>query len=296
MSSKVTFFKHTAAVSAIFLLGNAVICLPEKNADEFTIAAFMVSTVPLAAGCFLMWIILGFISENEQRNIAGRVLAGTFYTAVSVFAAFCAADTFGDFTDFVFKVILPRSPRFFICLLFLVTVAYFSAKRQENILKFCALNFVLVTAVILFFFISASDKYNLRNIYVFRLPRLDEFVGQLKPYIINPVLPSLLLPVYTFFCFGKKKIRANLTGVLTGQLLLGLCLLTAVLLFGPDFAGRLEFPFSSAVSTVTVGRLFTRLDGFSYFVYFVSAAIRITVCSFVAFMSLKKINRILKKT
>ena len=39
------------------------------------------------------------------------------------------------------------------------------------------------------------------------------------------------------------------------------------MLFGPTFAARIEYPYTAAVSTVSVGRLFTRMDYFSYFIY-----------------------------
>lgn len=297
MNEKISFRWHTVAQSAIFVLGNAVIAMPTKNADEFTVIAFLLSLLLLCGIWFVMSFLSSFLLKIKTSDAVFKKIIGvTALISLAVFGLFCAAVTFTETVDFVAKVILPRSPKFFVAVLFGITVIYFAFKRQENVLKFSLVSFALIAIVILFFFIAAADKYDLRNIFIFRLPTFKEIGTQIKPYIINPVLPVLLLPVYYIFTFGEKCTRTGFCGILVGTVLLALCILMPVLLFGTALAGRLEFPFSSAVSTVTVGRLFTRLDVFSYFVYFACSLIKITVCLFVTFASLKKINAIVKST
>ena len=102
------------------------------------------------------------------------------------------------------------------------------------------------------------------------------------------------MPIFLKFFFDDTRTKQGFSGVIIGACLLGMCILSPILLFGAQLSGQLDFPNSYAVSTVTVGRLFTRLDGFAYFVYFVSSVIKITVCISVVRESLKTIDKSLK--
>ena len=213
---------------------------------------------------------------------------------VGIFALFVGAESILSLADFISKIVLPETPKFFIFLILGLSAVYFSLKKTESLLKFSLISLVLSGAVILFFFIGGADKYELRNIFVFKLPEFSEILPQIKPYLLNPVLQSLVLPVFLWQSFGETRTRQGFFGVLWGAVILGLCILSSVLLFGAQLSGSLEFPFASLVSTVTVGRLFTRLDGFAYFVFFVASVVKTAVCLKTAFGSLKAIDKSLK--
>ena len=69
-----------------------------------------------------------------------------------------------------------------------------------------------------------------------------------------------------------------LIGVSGGCGLSALVLLNSVMLFGAELAGKFDYPYSAAISTISVGYLFSRMDGFSYFLGFACALVRIGVC------------------
>ena len=56
-----------------------------------------------------------------------------------------------------------------------------------------------------------------------------------------------------------------------------LCIAGSILLFGPNLAGELDYAYSQYISTFTVGRLFTRLDFFAYFLFFITSISKIWV-------------------
>lgn len=294
--NKASLFRwHTLSVGAIFVLGSAVMNLPQKGADEFNFSAFLIMGLILV-GVYCLGCLLTPLLLKPHPSVIGKTIVCVFLFASAVYSLFCFAQSFKETVFFVSSVILPRTQHFFIVAVLCSIVVYFALKRQENVLKFALLSLVMVAAVIIFFFLAAADKYDFRNIFIFRLPSFGELYTQIKPYIKNPLLPVLILPLYFNLSLNGKNARAGVAGVAVGAVLLGLCVLMPLLLFGAELSGRLDFPFSSAVSTVTVGRLFTRLDGFSYFVYFVCSLLKITVCLFVVKASLKKISEILKST
>lgn len=297
MSENKLFLRHTVTLSALFVLGDAIIILPVKNADNFTFLAFLLSFFLLLSVSFLAGLsvpVLVNTTVNSSRLKKGITVC--VCVLLSLFALFCAADTFSETVSFISQVILPNTNKFFIILLYGFTATYFALKRQENIFKFSLIAFAVTATVILFFFFALMGKYEWHNIFIYKLPAFSEIFSQTKPYIINPVLPIVLLPFYFGFALKHRNLKAQITGVFMGAALLGLAVLISVLLFTSDLAGRLDYPFSSAISTVSVGRLFTRLDGFSYFVYFICSLLKISVCTFVIYKSLEKINLITKRT
>lgn len=289
---KIAFSSHITALSAIFVLGGGVISSPFMGADEFNFLAYIISVVLLG----LVYLAVSYLFDKIIARSCCVWICSFLLSAVGIFALFCGAKCFSEMTDFVSRIILPNIPKFFIVLIFGFTVIYFFLRQKESLLKFSLISIVLISAAVIFFFIAPMDKYDLRNIYIFRLPEFKEITLQIKPYIINPLLHSIILPIYFKLNFGETKTKQGFLGALIGCLLLGVCILSPILLFGADVSGDLAFPFSSAVSTVTVGRLFTRLDGFAYFVYFVGSLIKITVCVNVSVESLKKISILIDKS
>lgn len=290
--NKITFFSHTVALSAIFILGSAVITMPIISSDQFTFLAFLLTAVLLVGVYWQFSSLLNKININNSKATF-KILYSVFILFVGIFALFCFAETFLSLIEFVSKIILFQTPKFFVVSIFAAVILFFSLKSMESILKFSLISFVLIAVVIVFFFVAQMDKYELRNIYVFKLPSFTEIITQMKPYLINPLAHGIILPIYLKLEWGKTKCKAGVFGAIIGCALLSLCLLSPILLFGATVSGELQFPFSSAVSTVTVGRLFTRLDGFAYFICFVSALIKCSVCVKVAFKGLLKIRMLL---
>ncbi len=284
MNKKSVCFSHITALSILFVLGNGVIVFPLKGSDQFGFTAYLISLI------FLL-IVFPLVSKALEKIKLPRILCYIGLSSLAVASLFCAAQSFYELTEFATQVILPTTPEFFITVIFGFAVVYFVTRKKENIIKFSLVSGVLTVAAVLFFFIAPMENYDLRNIYIFRLPDASDLWEQLKPYLINPLLQSLLLPVYFKLAFKKVYIKEGTIGSVLGAMLLGLCVLSSILLFGADEAGNMSFPFSSAVSTVNVGRLFTRLDGFAYFVYFVCVLIKTAVCVSISVLSLKKISK-----
>lgn len=296
MKKQIVFFTHSVAACALFILGDAVIIMPQNAANKFTFLGFLISFVSGLALIAITAPFLNriFLADTATHRITKKIILAIIYSLTALFALWCAGCTFKNFSAFANEVMLGEISKALAIIIFCAVVLYFSLHRQENILKFCLLAFWLVVAVAVFFFLACITRYNFRNAFIFNIPSYKELISQTKPYILNPLIPSLILPVYNSLVFKNKSSRAVLTGLTVGFAVLGICILNSILLFGTEFAGELAFPFSSAVSTVTVGRLFTRLDEFSYFVYFITSLIKITVSIYVLKSCLKKTNNILK--
>lgn len=284
MNEKTVSRRHIIALVILYVLGNGIIIFPLNGTDEFGFTAYLVSLLLLIGFYSLFNVITSKISQTHKVVFCGYILL------ISVVSLFIGASAFKDIVNFVSQTMLQRVPTFFISLIFGITVVYFALKPFDSIFKFSLVNCVFVVVIILFFFIAPMEKYELRNIYIFRAPNLNSLLPQVKVYLLNPVLHSLSLPLFLNLCFGKTCGKPAAVGVFFGGVFLGLCLLAPILLFGAHTGGEFGFPFSSAAETVTVGRLFTRLDGFVSFVYFITCLVKITVCLKVSLVSLKRVK------
>ena len=77
---------------------------------------------------------------------------------------------------------------------------------------------------------------------------------------------------------GELGYRGAILSVIFASLMLLICRLNVSFLFGESFAAALDNPYSEAVSTVNAGKLFARMEGWAYLMYYAASALRGTVC------------------
>ncbi len=252
--------KHFISLCVLFILGNAIISLPSGDADKFTFFGFLIA--------FLISLLLYFIIFSIPKNKIMLIFA-------ALLSVWTLGDTFIDFIKFINSTLLRESPKILAVFPFLLTAILFCKVNQKAILKFSLISAVICTVAIFFFFGFTATDFRIKNIIINSLPDFKNLSIQTMPYLEKITLPSLLLVVYAKLHEFSDK--ATFSGMALGNALLAFCILNSVLLFGSDFAGRLDYPYASAISTVTFGNLFTRMDGFAYFIYFASCLIKITV-------------------
>lgn len=295
MKKETVFSSHFSALTALFILGNSVMVLPVKGADEYSFLGYLIA---IAIAFLLYFAVIPvanrLFADNKSGNLRAykKILLTIIYLFTAVLAVLYAAETFLSFISFASTLLLKSYPKWVAVLIFLAVIAFFLLRRQEDFLKFTLLAFCFTAAVIVFFFIASVKNLNFNNIVILNIPNFKELLPQIKTYALNPVLPTLLMAVYGNIVFKKARPKDTFWGLGIGFTLLAMCILNSVLLFGAHFAAALDYPYASAVSTVTIGRLFTRLDGFSYFVYFASALAKIIVCLFITRSMLEKANKL----
>ena len=271
--AKPLFSRHFAALCTLFILGNAVIGLPVKNADKFTFLGFLIS--------FLVGIVLYFIAFSLPLSKPLLI----FGVSISFWAA---ADAFLALLKFINATLLEDGMRILIVIPLIFTVILFCLKGKTALFKFSLISFCFSVVAVVFFFIFTAKDFEIKNIIIKTLPSAKNLYSQTIPYIRSVTLPSLLL---VFFAKVTKNTRSSaFLGYFLGNIMLAACILNSVLLFGSKFSGRLDFPYASAISTVTFGSLFTRMDGFAYFIYFASCIIKITVCVHIIAYCVKSIS------
>lgn len=299
MTEKLHFNKHFAALSALFILGDAVIVLPYGDLKSYTFLGFIAAVI----SAFLLYLAAFPVSKyllNEsvlKRNTAVKLLSFILCAAVSVYAFYSAGLCFIRFTKFINEILLPDTHIFIPAAVFILITALLAFKGNSPILKFSVISaFVTVIIIALFFILSAKD-FMPGNMTISGFDGFFPFLKQVKPYFLNITLPALLLPAYGFLNIGKIRKSSAIAGFAGGAILMTFSLLDSLLLFGAPLSSELPFPLAAAASTVTVGPLFSRMDGFIYFLFFITALIKTVICiklSYSAIMLIKRISNSFK--
>ncbi len=288
MINRADYTKHYACLAAIFIIGDAVITLPDAYYGGAVLPGFLIASCFSVAIYFLSLIICRSLSGS---GVFKRLFLTLFLLAAAVYALYNAARCLLDFLSFADKVLLPGGGHFAVAFIFIFTAAVLSVKKNDVILKLSLITApFFVIAVIIFFLLTAKD-FETENIMLNSMPAFKELRDGTMPYIFKTALPAVLLPPY-FILLNKTQPRkgAGLWGLISGLVITALILCDSVLLFGARMSARLPFPLASAVSTVTVGPLFTRMDGIVYCLFFMSALIKTAFCAKLCFEALKKIK------
>lgn len=288
MTAKASYNRHFAALSALFVMGEAVIMLPDSSADEYTGICFTIavlSALPLYfLSSFLLRRLFFAYDTGGRFSKAGFML---FITAIAFYAFENAGKAFVCFINYAEKIILPDTENFFIAAVFLAAAVLLFFKPKEVILKLSVILFaVCVSAVLIFFFLTAKD-FCLTNLSVNKLPSLKVLCDGLPNYILRLSLPTVLVSASDAAFFKGAHKQAGFAGICIGLSAVTLGMLDCILLFGIPLSERLAFPLSAAVSTVTVGPLFSRMDGIIYCVFFVTALIKTVWCMKISFSFLR---------
>ncbi len=289
---KQTGFKtHLMLLCAMMILGQSISVFPIRF-DENAVFHYLFSFI---TGLFFM-LITSFATKKffslKRNTPLKKAVCVIVYLRIAVYSLVTFADCLFDFKHVIKKILFFGSDLIGV-LMFCATVLYFLAHRQENILKFSLISAVVCLAVVLFFSVFLFENYHFKNLYIKELPDIKTAASGVIPLLRKAFLPTGLLYFYKHFTGLCCRKGVLIKGYILGGIFLSVALLCPILIFGTEFIGRLEFPFNSAVTTLSIGRLFSRLDGIMYVVYFVAALLKSVVCIFVGIKSLKEVAIIL---
>ncbi len=260
MESENNFKKHYLCLALLFILGNAIIIFPPKNADKYNFLAFLLSGL-----VSVLAFLFGRKIKINKATVFGIILL----------AMYCIFDAFIAFIQFIRYDLLGKTAPFLIVLSFILVLIYISFQKTNMLYKFSLLAGILSLLVVLVFFLSTLKEFEIENIIIREFPNLKALLQQFLPYLKGFSLPMILLGLFS----EQENIKASIGvfGVVLGLVVFMICLLNTVLLFGIEFSGLLDYPYASAGSTVTFGNLFTRLDGLIYFVYLTTCIVKCLV-------------------
>ncbi len=292
MTAQKPYRLHTVCLLAAATLGSAAISVPYENADNRNPLAFLAAFLAAALLYFLMCPVINFIFKQKRGVGFWR---GALYSVVIFLSLWSALTVASEYIDFVKWDMLPYAPKFVLSAVFAVAVYVFSVCGNNSIFKFSLFATFGVCLVVALFFVLSLGHYDIKNIAVESIRFKNGFLRQTASYFLGVFLPSVL--TLCFVCVTREGInkKAALGGLTLAAAILVLCILNSILIFGAKSAANMSYPYADAISTITVGNLFTRMDGFAYIVFFCTSIIRQTVMLKLGMVLLSRLGLKFKK-
>lgn len=267
---------HILCAAAISVLSTSVVYLP-KSSDESPVLA-MVAALILGLPIYIL-----FVSLKNKINIKNDTVKKLFAVIIGLFVIYLAAKSFASTLDYFSGAVLTKTPAWLILLPFFTLVFYASVCGGDVVKKFTILGFVLIALLIIILIMVSFKNLDIRLI---SKPKLSPsfFKTVARYFAVIFIFSSEVLIFQKKGGEDKSFLKSTALGVFIGGVLLSIVVANSVLSFGENYSAKLKFPYSYAISTFSVGNLFTRLDGFAYFIIltlnFLKGALCILSCEY----------------
>ena len=241
----------------------------------------------LAAACLALFVIpMAVIAANSvfgdegirgKRGVCGKLLYAFFSVFAAIAAFFIAAGSAREFSSFAADVMLIRIPFWGIASIFLGFCAYLAGKGAEVIQKFSFVAFLIIAVTVPMLFLLSSPNFEMLDVFsLFDLKKIS--AGGVLSALGGVFAPAIIAIIYfSLHKNTKMRPRSALLSVLISAAILLICFLNVTLLLGEGFGKTREYPYSEAVSAVSAGKLFARMEGFVYMIYYAAAAVKTAV-------------------
>ncbi len=282
------FNRKFFALAATTVVGdNLLLFYFTKNTANDLLGFVLAAAVVTACAFFIKFALKSkTLLKLKNKPFISWVLFLGLSVAILISLTFCLLNLSAYVSGVMLKgssIALP-----FIAFLGLSVVLAFS--KREKLFKFSLLIFPLFTVLILLMFGFSLPFAQIKYLIPYKEPTLFGALGAFIRYFlyfISSLLPLSVLgkniknpPMALSFIFGLGFVLISF--------------LNTLLVFGSEFASTLIYPYSSAVSTASIGHIFSRLDIFLYIVCFFCGLIKAAVCLFSFRVILKqKIKKIL---
>lgn len=236
----------------------------------FVIISVILSSVILLLFCHL-------INLGAKNKTAFRV-AVLFSCIAAIYGAITA---FIDYIRFLKTVQLPQTNIILLAISFIAVIVVFAANENRAIYKYGLLVAVAVVIMTLICFIGGIKNFDFNLLEIeFTKPRFSFTT------FVQGCAFVAAIPIFIFTQNQRLPTKTLLSGVWLGFASLALCTAQSVLTLG---SANFDYPYLSAVSVISSGSLFTRLDGLVYFMFFAFATVRVTICIKVVINAVKHI-------
>lgn len=258
------------ALISCFLAASSLLKAPFYKKSVTPVIVSFVAAILISIGfCYACDFVLRRITSNNIQRIIAIILAAAA-VAVATFA-------FMEYTEFIYSAVLLRASKLLIEAVFAFCVFCVSISKKEGLYKFAFLSVLLASAVFIIMFLLSVKNFDIRNLS--GIIQLKYFsLKQTGVYLLKMFLPALAAVLFIVKNERQPVALPILSGVVFGGVIFAVTLLDSILTFGLPLAAKLTYPYLSDISTVTVGNLFTRMDGFAYFAFFACYIVKCGVC------------------
>lgn len=267
-------------ITALSVIGSIIIRLPLSSVDGSDILAMIIAS---AAGVLIFLAFYPSLSKLLTiEKLSSNRIKGAFITICCVVSVALllaiAVFTLVDFCEFVRAIVLPEYNKG-ILFAAILTVAVIIGTKELKTLSKTALVLICVTllSVAVIFLLSVSDM-SLKYVLPYKLPDMRGVFRTALSVFIKSFGETLL--IVSAFGGDLEKKKSVVSGCIIGGVVITLCCLNTLLVFGGGFAAGLRYPYVIAVRTVGKGEVFSGMDIFLYVAVFFTCVMKTAAAVF----------------
>lgn len=232
-------------------------------------SAFVLSALTVLFIKFLLNLL--YKSRLKNKNLIENSVGFLFLILFLILIVF----TLSSFCEFAAPFMLSTKNIFFpSCLTFLI--ALLLGGKKDTVLYKISLIILPVTLTTLILIAAFSVQFmDAKYLAVYKLPDAS-FIKVYLPIYLKLTASAAPLLV---FC-DKVKYKSLASSYLIAFLVIAVCFINVLGIFGSELASTLNYPYAVAVSTASMGEIFSRLDGFFYAICFFATLIKTGLCVF----------------
>ncbi len=277
MDKEAMYYKHSICLIAVFLFGNLIIGFPKGEGAKQSLISVLV--------CFAIVFALSMLLSRFSRynvlslqitdsNIANMI----FKIAFLLFSLLCLFITANDYILLIDKIRLPNTSAVVLSVIFILLALFLCKQNKKIIYVFSLFSFIFAVLSFIVIFIFSIPNINislLKENFTFNFKSL---ATQSLYFCAHSLGQIIIAAVFIGkICDKSRARRTYLLGTFFGVGILLICVLNVVLVLGTDLIDELAYPYSTVTGIITLGSSYSRMDGFTYYIYFMSALIKASV-------------------
>ncbi|MBE6810138.1 MAG: hypothetical protein E7521_03660 [Ruminococcaceae bacterium] len=254
---------HIFALGVLFIFGNTIISMP-TNVFNVYFLGFM---------CLISYALILLARLMIYLSPKSKIIMYALNISVLLLSVWGAVTTFADFITFLKAEQLPQASVMLLSTVLIAVTLAFVYSSDLAVYKYGLLVALIAVVFVVICFAGGISVFNFSSVKSTLTAPQFSVMSFIKYFLPVAVLPF-------FINYGKTYAKSLRLGIAAGFTGLLLCVMQVALTFGD--ISRVAYPYLKAVGVLSSGSLFTRLDGFIYFVFFVTSLIKITICTKVA--------------
>ena len=246
----------------------------------FSFSSNITSDIIGLISAFLLAVVFALVIKSIADLFFKRKLKNIKIPGILLSAILClllitiALFTVMNFSEFAGEVMLSSRSVAVPFVTVSALAVYIALCGKNTVNKISLLLFpVAVLSVVLIFAFSVQFM-SVKYLIPYKMPETGQAFSVFLPVFLNLVATAVPIAVISK---GVKK-RHVAVSYLFGVLLLAFCAVCPLAIFGSELASTIYYPYSKAVSTASMGHIFSRMDGFLYAVCFFSALMKTALC------------------
>ncbi len=270
MESKGGYFWHRTFICALFIAGNALITLPSKDGINASFLDWFCATVVGITLAVLFSLVIKKAKDNKSLQLLSLVFLP--------FLFYCFLDCCRDYVIFTDSTKMPNTSAAIIAVIFTVLSIYCGTKKRDTLLRLSVILFLVAALILLFLTLLSLPLVTYKEV------RYDLSFDGIYKLLLKAFIPNLAVVYFINYC--NRDTFATSLGTTLGAVVLLLILTLNTFVLG-NVTNIIKYPLASLGGTISIGKGFSRYEGFIYLLIMITCFIKSSVSVFL----IKKLSK-----